>query len=64
MAKTIVDKASELIKTEGYENAVLFYQKRLENIGFPKNMQEVFDVAANEAMIEYINVRALTDNCL
>jgi hypothetical protein len=54
MAVTIIDKAKELILALGDEKAIAFFQKRINEIGEPKNFQDVCRISGNETAIDFI----------
>lgn len=57
MAKTIIDKAKELIEEVGHEKAIEFFQERINEIGEAKNFQDVCNISANETAINFIKGR-------
>ena len=54
MAQTIIYKAKEMIKEVGTEKAIDFFQKRIDDIGKPKNFQDVCNISGNETVIDFI----------
>lgn len=54
MGKTIIDKAIELIEELGHEKAIEFFQKRIDEIGLPRNFQDICNISGNETAIDYI----------
>jgi hypothetical protein len=54
MAVTIIDKAKELILELGDEKAIAFFQKTINEIGEPKNFQDVCRISGNETAIDFI----------
>jgi hypothetical protein len=54
MAQTVISKAKELIEEVGTEKAIAFFQKRIDDIGIPKNFQDVCNIAGNETAIDFI----------
>jgi hypothetical protein len=54
MAQTVIGKAKELIEEVGTEKAIAFFQKRIDDIGKPKNFQEVCNISGNETAIDFI----------
>jgi hypothetical protein len=54
MAVTVIDKAKELIKEVGTEKAIAFFQKRIDDIGEPKNFQDICNISGNETAIDFI----------
>ena len=54
MAQTVIDKAKELIEEVGTEKAIAFFQKRIDDIGKPKNFQDVCNISGNETAIDFI----------
>jgi hypothetical protein len=51
---TIIDKAKELIKSKGKDEAIKFFKDRIHSIGTPKSFQDVCDISGNETAIEFI----------
>ena len=54
MAQTVIGKAKELIEEVGTEKAIAFFQKRIDDIGEPKNFQDICNISANETAIDFI----------
>jgi len=54
MAQTKIDKAKELIEELGTEKAIAFFQKIIDNIGKPKNFQDICNISGNETAIDFI----------
>jgi len=54
MAQTVIGKAKELIEEVGNEKAIAFFQKRIDDIGKPKNFQDVCNISGNETAIDFI----------
>ena len=54
MAQTVIGKAKELIEEVGTEKAIAFFQKRIDDIGEPKNFQDVCNISGNETAIDFI----------
>lgn len=54
MAKTVISKAKELLETEGKEIAINFFQVRIDEIGEPKNFQDICNISGSEVAIEWI----------
>ena len=54
MAQTVISKAKELIEEVGTEKAIAFFQKRLDDIGEPKNFQDICKISGNETAIDFI----------
>ena len=54
MAQTVIGKAKELMEEVGIEKAIAFFQKRIDDIGKPKNFQEVCNISGNETAIDFI----------
>jgi hypothetical protein len=52
--KTIIDKAKELIESEGVDKAIDFFQKRIADIAEPKSFKELCAISAHEAAIDFI----------
>lgn len=57
MAQTVIGKAKELIEELGTEKAIAFFQKRIDDIGEPKNFQDICNISGNETAIDFINGR-------
>ena len=55
MPQTIIGKAKELVKEVGTEKAIAFFQKRIDDIGNPKNFQDICNISGNEIAIDFIN---------
>lgn len=51
---TIIGKAKELLQTHGKEYAIKFFQDRIEQIGTPKNFDDVCAISGNETAIEWL----------
>lgn len=47
-------ESKELIESVGKEEAIAFFKKRIEEIGKPKNFQDVCNISGNETAIAYI----------
>tara|TARA_R110000851_G_C12754056_1_gene532353 strand:+ start:57 stop:236 length:180 start_codon:yes stop_codon:yes gene_type:complete len=54
MAQTVIGKAKELIEEVGTEKAIAFFQKRIDDIGEPKNFQDICNISGNETAIDFI----------
>lgn len=54
MVKTVISKAKELLETEGKEIAINFFQVRIDEIGEPKNFQDICNISGSEVAIEWI----------
>ena len=54
MTQTVIGKAKELIEEVGNEKAIAFFQKRIDDIGEPKNFQDVCNISGNETAIDFI----------
>ena len=54
MAQTKIHKAKELIEELGTEKAIAFFQKRIDDIGKPKNFQDICNISGNETAIDFI----------
>ena len=54
MAQTVIGKAKELIEELGTEKAIAFFQKRIDDIGEPKNFQDICNISGNETAIDFI----------
>ena len=54
MAQTVISKAKELIEEVGTEKAIAFFQKRIDDIGKPKNFQDICNISGNETAIDFI----------
>lgn len=52
---TVIDKAQSLIKEQGHKKAIIFFKKRIDDIGIPKSFQDVCNISGNEVAIEFIN---------
>jgi len=55
MAKTVIDKAKELIEEVGKEKAIEYFQKRISDIGEPKSFEDICMITGNKTAIAYIN---------
>mgnify|MGYP006432678149 CR=1 FL=1 len=55
MAQTLISKADALIRENGKEEAINFFQKRIDAIGSPKSFQDIINLTANKNTIDYIN---------
>ena len=53
--KTIFQHARELIESHGKEYAIAEYEKRIKELGEPKDFGEVCKLSGYETAIEYIN---------
>ena len=51
---TIIDKARELIKEEGPEGTIAFFQRRVDELGNPKSFQDECNISGWETAINYI----------
>lgn len=54
MSKTVIKYAKELIDTIGEEEAIKVFEKRISDLGTPKNFEELCKVSGWEIAIEYI----------
>lgn len=54
MAKTVICKPKELMTEVGNEKAIEYFQKRIDEIGKPKNFQEVCNISGLETAIAFI----------
>lgn len=54
MAKTVITKAKELIKEVGEEQAIKYFQDKIDLLGEPKNFEELCVQGGWEIAIEYI----------
>ena len=54
MAITVIDKAKELIESVGKEEAIKVFEKRIEELGHPKNFEEVCKLSGLETAIQFI----------
>lgn len=54
MSKTVISKAKELIEEVGTEKAIAFFQKRIDDIGEPKNFQDICNISGNQTAIDFI----------
>ena len=54
MGQTVISKAKELIEEVGTEKAIAFFQKRIDDIGEPKNFQDICNISGNETAIDFI----------
>lgn len=52
--KTVIQKAKELVKSVGPEEAIAMFQQRIEKIGKPKNFEDVCTLSGCEVAIEFI----------
>jgi hypothetical protein len=52
--QTVIDKAKELLNELGKENAINFFQKRIDEIGKPKDFQDLSNISGYETAIEYL----------
>lgn len=54
MAQTVIGKAKQLIEEIGTEKAIDFFQKRIDDIGEPKNFQDICNINGNKTAINFI----------
>jgi len=54
MAKTVIQYAKELIESVGREEAIKVFEKRIEELGKPKNFEEVCKLSGWETAIQFI----------
>ena len=54
MAKTVIEYAKELIGSVGVEEAIKVFEKRIEELGQPKNFKEVCKLSGWETAIQFI----------
>ncbi len=54
MAKTIIQYAKELVESVGKEEAIKVFEKRIEDMGEPKNFQDICILSGWETAIEFI----------
>lgn len=53
--KTVIDKARELVETEGKEAAIKFFEDRINSLSPPKDFGEVCKIAGAKTAIQWIN---------
>jgi hypothetical protein len=51
---TVIDKAKELILTIGEENAIKYFQNKIQELGDPKTFAEICKISGFEIAIEFI----------
>jgi hypothetical protein len=54
MAKTVIQYARELIESVGEEAAIKVFEKRIEELGHPKNFEEFSKLSGWETAIKFI----------
>lgn len=54
MARSVINKAKELIESVGKEEAIKVFEKRIEELGQPKNFEEVCKLSGWETAIQFI----------
>ena len=55
MAKTVIDKAKELISELGKEGAIEHFNELIKEIGEPRNFEEICRISGLETAIDFIN---------
>ena len=54
MSKTVITYTKELIETIGEEEAIKVFEKRIVELGQPKNFEELCKLSGWETAIQYI----------
>lgn len=53
-SKTVIQYARELVEERGQEEAIKIFQNRIDELGQPKNFEDICKVSAWETAIQYI----------
>jgi len=52
--KTVISKAKELVEEFGDDYAIKYFQDKIDNIGIPKDFEEICKLSGFETAINYI----------
>lgn len=52
---TVIGKAKELVRTQGKQKAIEFFENRIKEIGSPKNFDDMCNISGNKTAIKWIN---------
>lgn len=53
---SVITKAKELIETVGKEDAIKMLEKKIEELGEPKNFEEICKLSGLETALNYVKV--------